>query len=41
MAGDLKRDAMTQRKKLTFWADENDDSLVREVIAGQEVTRSR
>ena len=28
---------MTQRKKLTFWgADENDDSLVREVIAGRK-----
>jgi uncharacterized protein YhfF len=28
---------MTKRKKLTFWgADENDDSLVREVIAGRK-----
>lgn len=28
---------MTQRKKLTFWgADENDDSLVRAVIAGRK-----
>jgi uncharacterized protein YhfF len=28
---------MTQRKKLTFWgADEHDDSLVREVIAGRK-----
>lgn len=28
---------MTKNKKLTFWgADENDDSLVREVIAGRK-----
>jgi hypothetical protein len=28
---------MTQRKKLTFWgAGEDDDSLVREVIAGRK-----
>lgn len=34
---DIAGNSVSKRKKLTFWgADENDDSLVREVIAGHK-----